>query len=271
MTGRLDMAKDTSKPPKNAAAAEARAKAQAQLRAQERKTRVVIWASVIIAIALFAGLVAFIVSQSQTVDLGDEDAVPANATEAGGFPVGTTGVVGEALPEGVPVVRVYYDYLCPVCAQFEEIVGDDLNALREEGTIRLEFHPVSILDRASPTQYSSRAANAAATVADGSPEHFLAFSQLLFENQQAEGGAHYTNAELAAFAVEVGVPQEVADTIASGKFRGWVTSATQQASIEGMQGTPTVMVEGEILDQNQVPYFQPGVLRSFLEALASQG
>lgn len=264
------MAKSETNAPKNTSAAEARAMAQAQLRAQERKTRVMIWAGVLIAIALLGGVVAFIVSQSQTVDLTGDESVPAGATEAGGIPVGTSGVVGVDLPDDVPVVRIYADYLCPVCGQFEALVADDLNALREAGLIRLEFHPVSILDRASPTQYSSRAANAAATVADGSPEHFLAYSNLLFENQQTEGGAHWTNAELSAFAVEAGVPQDVADTIASGKFRIWVTAATQRASIDGMQGTPTVMVDGEILDQNQVPYFQPGVLRAFLEALSAQ-
>ncbi|PKQ26897.1 MAG: disulfide bond formation protein DsbA [Actinobacteria bacterium HGW-Actinobacteria-4] len=260
------MAKSTTKNADTSAAAQARAKAQEQLRAQERKTRVVIWASVIIGIVLAGGLAAFIMSQSQS---GGE-AIPAGATEAGGIPVGMSGVVGEDLPEGVPVVRVYADYLCPVCGELERIVGSDLDELREAGTIRLEYHPVSILDRASPTQYASRAANAVATVADGSPEHFLAYSHVLFENQPREGVAHPTNAQLAALAVGVGVPQEVADTIGAGTFRGWVVSATQQASIEGLQGTPTIMVDGQIISQNEVPYFQPGALRAFLEALASQ-
>lgn len=264
------MAKSTTKPVDNSAAAQARAKAQEQLRAQERKTRVVIWAFVIIGIVLAGGLTAFIISQSQSVDLEGNEAVPANATEAGGFPVGMTGVVGEDLPEDVPVVRIYLDYLCGACKAFESAVSDDLDALREAGTVRLEYHPVSILDRGSPTQYSSRAANAAATVADGSPAHLLPFTHILFENQPAGGQAHWTNAELGAFAVEVGVSQEVADTIADGKFRGWVVSATQQASIDGMPGTPTVMVDGEILDPREIPYFEPGVLRSLLEEYAAQ-
>ncbi|PKQ26896.1 MAG: hypothetical protein CVT64_00095 [Actinobacteria bacterium HGW-Actinobacteria-4] len=261
------MARNTSAPADSSAAGQARAKAQAQLRAQERKTRVAIWASVIIGIGLAGGLAAFIMSQSQA----SGNAVPAGATEAGGFPVGTTAVVGQDLPDGVPVVRIYMDFLCGVCAQFEARVGGDLDALREAGTIRLEYHPVSILDRYSPTQYSSRSANAAATVADGSPEHFLAYSHLLFENQPGEGIPQHTNAQLAAFAVQVGVPQEVADTIAAGTFRGWVASASQQSSIDGVQGTPSVMVNREILDPRQIPYFDPGVLRTLLESLASQG
>lgn len=266
-----DMAKSTTKPADNSAAAQARAKAQAQLRAQERKTRVVIWASVVIGIVLAGGLAAFIISQSQSVSLDGDADVPAGATEAGGFPVGTTGVVGVDLPEGAPVVRIYADYACGACGAFEARLSGDLNALREAGTIQLEYHPVSILDYASPTQYSSRTVNAVATVADGSPEHFLAYSHKLFENQPGGGVQQHTNAQLAAFAVEVGVPQDVADTISAGKFRGWATAATQQASKDGLQFTPTIMVEGEILNPEEIDYFSPGVLRTLLEELAAQG
>ena len=35
-----------------------------------------------------------------------------------------------------------------------------------------------------------------------------------------------------------------------------------------MQGTPTVMVNGEILDQKEVPYFQPGALKTYIDTLA---
>lgn len=264
------MAKKTTPAPKNQAAAEARARAQAQMRAQERKTTVMIWLGVAVAVVLFAALVAFIINQSQAPELGDADgAVPAGSTESGGLPVGTSGVVGVDVPEDALEVSIYADYLCPACAQFEMVVADDLDELREAGTIQLSYHPVSILDRASPTQYSTRSANAAATVADGSPEHFVEYSNLLFANQPAEQGDHWSDAELAQFAIEVGVPADVADAIEDGLFRRWVVGATEQASVDGLQGTPSVMVDGEMLNPDQVPYFQAGALKAYLEERAA--
>ena len=35
-----------------------------------------------------------------------------------------------------------------------------------------------------------------------------------------------------------------------------------------MQGTPTVMVDRKVLDQKEVPYFQPGVLKSYINGIA---
>jgi protein-disulfide isomerase len=262
------MAKNATTTPKNAAAAEARAKAQAQMRTQERRTMVIIVAVVVSVVVLFGAVVMFIMNQSSGTDLIEGgDGVPASSTASGGFPVGQTGVVGDAVLEDAPTVAVYLDFLCGACAQFEALVGPELDAMREEGLITVEYHPVAILDRGSPTQYSTRAASAAATVADGSPEHFHAFAYLLFQNQPGQGMNHWTDAELADLAREAGVPDEVAATIPDGQFRQWVTSATQRASVDGMQGTPTVSVNGEILDQRDVPYFDEGVLRDYIANL----
>ncbi len=263
------MAKKTAPTTRGSAAAEARAKAQAQMRAQERRTQVTIIVSVVAGLALFGGLAWFIMSQSQTPGLGDADArVPAASTERGGFPVGTTGVVGQDVPTGAVEVSIYADFMCPACAAFEFEVGPELDQMREEGLIELSYHPISILDRGSPTQYSTRAANAAATVADGAPEHFLEFQELLFENQPRQGQNHWNDRELADFARQAGVPDDVASTIPDGLDRAWVQVATEQASVDGMQGTPTVIVNGTVVNQMQVPYFEPGVLRAYIEDAA---
>lgn len=265
------MAKNSTPGTKNEAASEARARAQAQIRAKERRTTVGIWLAVVVVIALFAVLVAFIVGQSQAPTLGESsDAVPAGSTESGGFPIGTTGVVGVDVPEDALEVRVYADYMCGACARFELGAAKELNALREAGTIEFSHHPIAILDQGSPTQYSTRAASAVAAVADGSPEHVLEYSHLLFENQPTSVDGQWTDAELAAFAAEVGAPTEVGEAIEDGVFRRWVGAASEQASVDGLQFTPTVMVDGEILDPEQVPYFDEGVLREYIEARVAE-
>ncbi len=66
--------------------------------------------------------------------------------------------------------------------------GDYLAGLVENGGATVEIHPISFLDNQSlGNKYSSRAANAAACVANYSPNQYWDFNRALFENQPAEG------------------------------------------------------------------------------------
>jgi len=253
---------------KNERAVAARAKAQAQVRAKERRTTVLIVAASAVVLALFAGVIFFIVNAGKVPPLSDAHA-PSVATENGGIPVGTGGVAGKDVPANAVRVDIYQDFMCPICNQFEQVNGADLDALREAGTIALYYHPISILDRASAgTKYSTRTANAAATVADQAPESFLAFQSALYANQPQENTTGLDNATIAQIAVGAGVPQTVADDFASGDFTKWAIAATDRASQDGMTGTPTVMVGGHTLQQADVSYFNPGALKAYLQAVA---
>lgn len=254
---------------KNEKAAQARALAQSQLQQKERRSTIIIIAVSLVGLAIFAGVVFFIVQSSKVPALDSADAVaPAGATADGGIPVGSTGVVAVDVPDGVPTVAIYEDFMCPICNQFEQINAADLDELREAGTIAVVYHPIAILDRVSlGTQYSTRAVNAAATVADQAPEFYHAFSAALYANQPDENTEGLSDAAMADIAVSVGVPQDVADSLDDGHFTKWAIAATDQASQDGANGTPTLIVNGEILDQGEVPYFEPGALKAYLESL----
>ncbi len=67
---------------------------------------------------------------------------------------------------GDQTMDTYIDFMCPVCNQFEQLYGEAIDDLVDDGTITLNIHPISILDRASQgTEYSTRAANAMYCVA----------------------------------------------------------------------------------------------------------
>ena len=84
----------------------------------------------------------------------------------------------------------------------------------------------------------------------------------------ARNARTHSDAQIAQIAVSVGVPQEVADTFVDGEFVDWVHAATEQASIDGVTGTPSVMVDRVLLDSKQIPYVQPGVLGTYLDSVA---
>ncbi|WP_084128890.1 thioredoxin domain-containing protein [Demequina sp. NBRC 110055] len=263
----------SNKSNKNERAAQARKAAQAQVKAQERRTAAIIGVSVIAVILLFAGVVYFIVRSGDVPELDAADA-PTGADLSGGIPISSDAIAGVAGPEDAARLDVYLDFMCPICGQFEETNGEDIDAMIADGSVALYVHPISILDRYSNgTNYSTRAANAAATVADAAPEHFMEFQTAMFENQPAENTEGLSDSEIADIAVGVGVPQEVADTFTDGEFTKWVIAATDQSSQDGVPGTPTLRMadpgdsfdDGKVLEQeNDVMYFQPGALAQYV-------
>ncbi|MDJ0376858.1 thioredoxin domain-containing protein [Cryobacterium sp. PH31-L1] len=151
-------------------------------------------------------------------------------------------------------IVVYLDYLCPICGTFETTNGDQITKWVTAGNATVEFHPISILDRASSgTKYSTRAANAAACVADYDPNKFLAFNTAMFAGQPAENSSGLTDAELTSLVQGAGVTStDVASCITDETYSGWVAASTQRAldgpianaDIPKVEGTPTVLVNG---------------------------
>lgn len=194
---------------------------------------------------------------------------PAGSTANGGIVVGRDGVAGAEVPDDAVVVAVYLDFMCPYCAAFEQVNGEMLADLRADGTAVVEYHLVSILDRFSNgTAYSTRAATAAALVADQAPELFDLFTTALFVVQPAENTEGLSDSQIADVARRVGVPDAVADAIESGEYvRGadsfarWVGEATAVASYGSERfGTPTIIIDGEVLDPRVHDWTVPGQL-----------
>lgn len=164
---------------------------------------------------------------------------PANLYE-GGILVGNT---------SAPVtVELYEDFICPACQRFETENAEQLAGWVDEGKVKVVYRPVSILDRQSTDEYSSRALNATAAVVNASPTAFVAFHEALFANQPAEGGPGLSDAKLVELAVAAGADKAVVEpAITERRFDGWGESVTEEFSKKGFTGTPTVVIAGEPL------------------------
>lgn len=234
--------------------AEAKKRAQAQVNSQQRRA-LVVWILIgVIVVGLFAVLIAYIVRQGDVKNVGGPGQLtPAVATDNGGFGVGASGVVGADDLDAKHVrLDIYFDYMCPVCDQFEKFRGAEVDALRKAGTADVYYHPISILDEASQgTGYSTRAASAGVLIAQEAPDKFLAFTQAMFGNQPKEGSTGLTDTQIQAIAVTVGVPADVVAKIPDLAYASWVRSATEKASVDGLRGTPTVALNGVMQDSNQ--------------------
>lgn len=245
---------------------------QARKARRQRTLAFLLGAVLLIGVAVTAWV---IVAQSNQPELADVELRPAGSTLSGGIPVGPDGVAGDTTGAAADAVTValYSDFMCPICAGFEQINGKTLADLRESGDIILEYHPVSILDRASEgTAYSTRSATAVALVAAEAPKFYVPFVDALFVSQPKENTEGLTDAQIADIARQAGVPEEVAATIESSAYLGtgsddvttygpWVRAATSQASKDlGQLGTPTIRLNGKTLDTEKYDWTKAGVL-----------
>jgi protein-disulfide isomerase len=234
--------------------AAAKKKAQAQVSAQQRRA-LVVWIVVgVVVVGLFAALTAYIVRQGNVSAVGGTSQLtPAAATANGGFGVGASGVVGGTdLSTSHVRLDIYFDYMCPICGQFEQYRGAEVDALRKAGTADVYYHPISILDGSSSgTAYSTRAASAGALIAQDAPDKFLAFTTAMFVNQPKEGSTGLTEAQIQSIATAAGVPADVVAKIPDLQYTSWVRSATEKASVDGVAGTPTIALNGVIQDSKK--------------------
>ena len=244
-----------------------------QQKKRERRNKFLIQGGIIVAVLAIAGLVvSLIVVNNRPAGPGPQnmasDGILLTAGEGGGITAIETPALaaGEEPTPTVPDesgtvanIVTYVDYLCPFCGQFEATNSESIRTMVEEGAATLEVHPVAILtNKSAGTQYSLRAANAAACVADMSPDAFFDFNSLLFENQPEEGTSGLTNDEIAALAEEAGVSKlsGIQQCIDDTEFKSWVQESTNRALTEpvpnsdlpSIVGTPTVLVNGQQYD-----------------------
>jgi protein-disulfide isomerase len=228
---------------REAAREQARLLREAQAR-RERRNRLLLIGGLVAGVALIVVAVFAIIGAGSVSSLEDVDR-PAGSDLSGGIVTGAEGVGSENA--GAPEVRVYSDFMCPFCANFEELNGPMLDEIATAGEATVIYHPVAFLDRFSQgTEYSTRAAQAVAVVADAAPEQFVAFQAALFAGQPAENTPGLSDDEIGQIALQAGVPQEVVDTLADGRFTEWVGAATNQASLDlERAATPTVLIDGQ--------------------------
>jgi len=280
--------------------AEAREKArlirEAQAKKDKRNKLLIGW-GIVAAVVVILVVVGLVVAGNiqRNAPIADKGPTPANANAHGGVTLLANNQVAKTEPAtvdaaslgdapktppaevvapgagaeaGKPVkVVLYVDFICPVCKNFETQYNDQLTSLRNDGKITVEYRPLGFLDSRSTTNYSSRAANAAACVANTAPEKYADYFNALYAQQPAEGSAGLSDNDLKKMASDMGV--DINSCVDDKTYRPYVKFTTKEASAIGVTGTPTVFVDGKQWgkgDSAQTPF--PDFLQA---AIAAKG
>ncbi|MDR0848951.1 MAG: thioredoxin domain-containing protein [Propionibacteriaceae bacterium] len=282
--------KPSNQRPAQASTAAAQAGRQARIdaikREEQTKTRVTIAIVVVVALVVLGIVVALVANALRSP--ASNPTVPAATSSTSAPTSAPTGAPEEpatttapnpssysfAYGAGKVQVDLHFDFMCSACGIFERVNGEDLAALAANDTITLRMHPMNFLDSMSMgTQYSTRAASAFVAVANQRPDKALSFAALLWENQPAENTKGLTDDQIAGYARDAGVPDEVIATFSASTNATWVDASNKASLAAGVQGTPALVVDGQwISGKSGKPsiwaYATPGVVKSELETLA---
>lgn len=179
--------------------------------------------------------------------------IPATVSADRGY-----GIVFNGELTGVPVLDIYEDFQCPVCAQFEGLQGDYIESLISAKKATVVYHTLSFLG-----PESVNAANAAACSADESK--FLAYHRALYANQPAENTGVWSNDVLAVLGQAAGIEsKKFASCVNNMDYSGWVNNVAAEGAKANVNSTPTVFINGKEIDR-QTEYFSADKFKAAVE------
>jgi protein-disulfide isomerase len=210
---------------------------QAQQANRERNRRLLV---VIVVVVVLAAVVAAGVIFSG----GSDDSPAASGNPPKAVASGQALVVGDNAAAPTKVV-IYEDFLCPYCREFESTSRNFLQSDAKKGKVLVEYRPFHLLQ----DDYSTRALTAwAAVLANGTGSQALRLHDLLYDNQPDEAASDKPGVDdLVSLAKKAGVEDESVLGAIKDPNQEFVDAADAVATKAGVEGTPTVFVNGKEL------------------------
>ncbi|MEV5338152.1 thioredoxin domain-containing protein [Streptomyces sp. NPDC052676] len=224
------------------------AEREKQKAAEKRRRTLIVGASVVCVLALAA--VIGVVAANAGKDDGGDSAGPVVA------PSGANGEDDLVIPVGESgaksTLTVWEDFRCPACRSFETNYRSTIHELTAAGQLRVEYRLATIIDGNMGGSGSRNAANAAACAQDAGK--FVEYHDVLFDNQPPEtDDAFAENGKLIELAGKVRGLDTPAfrKCVEDGRHNGWVDKSAEAFSSGGFTGTPTVLLDGKNIYQDQ--------------------
>lgn len=149
-------------------------------------------------------------------------------------------------PEAPVKIVIYEDFLCPFCRELESSTRDFLKENADQGKVYVEFQPINLL---TTFAYSAKALNAwAAVLRHGSPEQALKLHDILYDNQPYEQTSdQVSDDQIADWVEEAGADSDEVREAMKSQDTEFFAAAQQAMTTAGIEGTPTVVINGQEL------------------------
>jgi protein-disulfide isomerase len=205
--------------------------AAAAKRKQRNRLFVIIGGGVIVA----AAIVGIVVQANRSASNKTNVVIPSSANGPGGS-------VMQGSASAPVLVEMYGDFQCPHCAAWEASTYPTVQQLVQQGKIRFAFHNFPFIGNES-------FALANAAMCAGDEGKFWEAHDFFYANQQPENSGYWNESQLIAALDQVGAASPQAQQcVHNHPYYSWLHTQSDGASQRGVTGTPTVFVDGKVLN-----------------------
>jgi protein-disulfide isomerase len=210
------------------------------------------WALVVVALALVGG--GALVGISMATRSSDEESPGVSPTEVATQHLCASGSVpaeGRFCGQGSAPVKVVElsDYQCPFCKRFVDLTEPQVESeYIQKGLVQLEFHNFAITAGNAPPDQNEATLAAEAAECANDQGRFWKYHYKLYAEQAGENQGAFLPERLKQFATDLGLDREEFDAcLDSHRHIDLITEERNQASEAGVRGTPSFLINGELV------------------------
>ncbi|MFB8037126.1 thioredoxin domain-containing protein [Streptomyces sp. NPDC056004] len=242
----------------NKAAARERLRAERERQAKKDKTRrqIIVGVSIVGVLAV-VGAAAWGVMQLNKPSHWEaaKDAKNVTAPKNTSGKDGTTVVIGKSTAK--KTLEIYEDSRCPVCASFEQAVGETVRKDVDAGKYKIKYIGATFIDNAANGEGSKNALSALGAALNVSPDAFLDYKAALYSAKyhpeetvdKFKDDSYLIKAADSVDALKgnAAFQKDVKD----GTFDSWAMKMSAAFDDSGVRGTPTLKMDGKALTDGQ--------------------
>jgi protein-disulfide isomerase len=159
-------------------------------------------------------------------------------------------------PDAPAKIEVFEDLQCPACLNYtKDIEPLVLKELVDTGKAFYVFRHYPFLDAGAPDGESHQAANASLCASEQGK--FWEYKTEVFSNWAGENAGAYSDKNLATFAKNVNLNMDAFNAcFKENRYRKLIETDVAEGKGMGVQGTPSVFVNGTLLTPGYIPSFE---------------
>lgn len=229
---------------------------------RQRQQRLIVILAVAAAAMVVAGLLILPSLRANLAPVGEiVTAVPHEHPKADGTAMGD--------PNAPVLVEVWEDFQCPACRGYSEQIEPQVTQnYVATGKIRYVFRQYPFIDTNSATKESHQAANA--SLCANEQGRFWDYHDILFANWTGENVGDFSDKRLEAIAQTLDLDiNKFNDCFKANRYKDQIDKDKADGEKAGVQGTPSVFVNGTLIKPGFVPSYQD-ISAAIDAALASQ-
>ncbi|MFC4051544.1 DsbA family protein [Actinomadura syzygii] len=234
-------------------------------RAKQRRLLAIVIGSVVAVAVIVVGAVLIVDHQSKNgkAAVHQGAVAPLSRQGDGSIVMAQNGV-------SKPELEIFEDFQCPICKQFEQSSGKTIIELAQQGKVKVVYRPFHLFgQQKDPVKINSlRSAEAALCVP---ADKWISYHDALFKFQPTEGEKGFSPDDLVKWGKDIGISDPTFEKCVRDEQKKSVVDSMTKYALQdrGVDGTPTVFLDGKKLDQSQ--FMNPGALRATIDAAKAAG